>query len=174
MRAWILRAALGMKAAQAENVIGVFAGEADARAAVRFLEHAGFHPDSVAVVSSDVRRARELTGSRSLQGAALGLLVSLIAFALFVALGGAPMRSSPVALVLGLVVFAVAGTAIGTLAGRGRLFVSERGARYEDTIAAGGTLVSVHVTNGERDRARQLLREAGAVRIQEEGTIEAA
>jgi phosphohistidine swiveling domain-containing protein len=84
------------------------------------------------------------------------------------------MWSNGVALVLGLAGFLVAGIAIGTLTGRGRLFMAERAERYEDAVEAGETLVSVHVSDGERDRARSLLREAGALSVPEEGTVEAA
>jgi len=157
-----------------ENVVGVFADERAARAAVRFLEHSGFDPDDVAVIDANVRQARELTGSRSPQGAAIGGLIGLVLFSTFVLIGGPVMWSNWVALALGLAGFIGAGIAIGTLAGRARLFVSDRGARYEDDIAAGETLISVHVAEAQRDRARGLLREAGAVRLREEGTVEAA
>ncbi len=108
-----------MKTAQAENVVGVFASDESARAAVGFL-------------------------------------------------------SDPVALALGLIGLVVAGAAIGAVVGRSRVFVAEHGSRYEDAVVAGRVLVAVHVKDGEHDRARRLLREAGAVRIREECTIEAA
>jgi hypothetical protein len=156
------------------NVVGVFADDGAARAAVRFLEHAGFHPDHIAVVSHDVRQAREVSGSRSPQGAVVGGIVGLLVFGAFVVLGGPVMWSNGVAIVLGSAGFVGAGVAIGALAGRGRLFVAERGERYEDAVEAGETLVSVHASADERERARGLLREAGAVSLREEGTVEAA
>ena len=163
-----------MKTAQAENVVGVFASDESARAAVSFLEHAGFPPDDVAVVRDDIRRARELTGSRSPQGSAIGIIVGLLLFVGYALVGGPPLRSDPVALALGLIGLAVAGAAIDALVGRSRAFVADRGARYEDAIASGRVLVSLHVKDGERDRARRLLREAGATHVKEEGTVEAA
>ena len=156
------------------NVVGVFANDAAARSAVHFLEHAGFQPDHIAVVSEDVRRAREVSGSRSLLGAAVGGVVGLLVLSAFIVLGGPVMSSNGVAVVLGVLGFVGAGVAIGALAGRGRLFVADRGARYEDAIEAGETLVSVHVSDEERERARGLLREAGAAMVREEGTVEAA
>lgn len=163
-----------MKDRQPENVVGLFADEGAARSAVRFLEHAGFGPDAIAVVTEDVRRAREVSGSRSPQGAVIGGLLGLAVLAAFVAMGGPTMWSNWVALALGAIGFVVAGVAIGTLAGRGRLFVAESGGRYETAVSAGEVLVSVHVANGEQDRARRLLRKAGALNVREEGTVEAA
>jgi hypothetical protein len=155
-------------------VVGEFADDRSARSAVRFLEHAGIPADDISVISEDVRRAREISGSRSPQGAVIGAIIGLVIFATFVATGGPVMWSNPVALVLGLTGFAGAGIAIGALAGRGRIFVADRGERYENAVEAGETLVSVHVSETEHDRARRLLREAGAVRLREEGTVEAA
>jgi hypothetical protein len=160
--------------AHRRNVVGEFADERSARSAVRFLEHAGIPADDISVISDDVRRAREVSGSRSPQGAMIGAILGLIVLGTFVVTGGPVMWSSPVALVLGLVGFVGAGVAIGALAGRGRIFTVDRGERYEDAVEAGETLVSVHVSDAEHDRARGLLREAGAVRLREEGTVEAA
>jgi hypothetical protein len=84
------------------------------------------------------------------------------------------MWSNPVALVLGLAGFVGAGLAIGWLAGRARIFVVDRAARYETAEDIGDRLVSVSVPEHERDRARRALRNAGALRIREEGTVEAA
>ena len=156
------------------NVIGVFADGRAARAAVQFLEHAGFSPDHIAVVARDVRKARELSASRSPQGAVVGGLVGAAVFAIFLWIGGPVMWSNGVVLALGLAGFLVAGVAIGTLTGRGRLFVADHSERYEDAVEAGETLVSVHVNDDERERARSLLREAGALSVPEEGTVEAA
>jgi hypothetical protein len=163
-----------MNEGHSRNVVGVFADPHAARAAVRFLEHAGFSPDDVAVVSRDVRKAREVSGSRSPQGAVVGALIGACLFALFMTLGGPVMSSNGAAVVLGLVGFLVAGIAIGTLAGRGRLFVADRGERYEDAVDSGEILVSVHVDAADHGRARRLLREAGALSVPEEGTVEAA
>lgn len=163
-----------MKTPQARNVVGEFADERSARAAVRFLEHAGFQPDKVAVVSGNVRQAREMTGSRSIPGAIIGAAIAVALFAALVAVGGPEMRQNWVALALGLIVLLHAGIGIGVLAGRGRLFVARRAERYENAEEVGETLVSVHVDEAGRERARRLLREAGAIRIREEETIEAA
>lgn len=163
-----------MNDAHRENVVGEFPDERSVRSAVRFLEHAGFDPDDVAVITGNARQARELSGSRSAQGAAIGLFVGLVLFAVFVAIGGPVMWSNPVALVLGVLGFAVAGLAIGALGGRGRLFVVDRAQRYEAAEDAGERLVSVSVAAAEGDRARRLLREAGAVRVREERTVETA
>lgn len=163
-----------MKSAHRRNVVGEFADDRSARSAVRFLEHAGIPADDVSVISDDMRRAREVSGSRSPQGAVVGAFIGLAILATFVATGGPVMWSNPVALVLGLVGFVGAGVAIGALAGRGRIFVADRGERYEAAVEAGEILVAVHVSDAEHDRARRLLREAGAVRLREEGTVEAA
>jgi hypothetical protein len=163
-----------VKDVHSRNVIGVFGDAHSARAAVRFLEHAGFSPDHIAVVSRDVRKAREVSASRSPQGAVVGAILGAATFAMFIWLGGPVMWSNGVALALGLAGFLVAGVAIGWLTGRGRLFVADRAEAYEDAVEAGETLVSVHVSDAERARARGLLREAGAASIPEEGTVEAA
>jgi hypothetical protein len=156
------------------NVVGEFADARSAREAVRSLEQAGFDPDDVAVITGNPRQARELSGSRSPQGASVGLVIGLLVFGAFIALGGPVMWSNPVALALGLAGFAGAGLVIGWLAGRARIFVVDRAARYETAEDIGDRLVSVSVPDRERDRARQALRSAGAVRIREEGTVEAA
>jgi hypothetical protein len=156
------------------NVIGEFADAGSARSAVRRLERTGFDPDDIAVITGNPRQARELPGSRSPQGATIGVVIGLLLFAAFIAIGGSVMWSNPVALVLGLAGFVGAGLAIGWLAGRARVFVVDRAARYETAEDIGERLVSVSVPDDERDRARQALRDAGAVRIREEGTVEAA
>ena len=163
-----------MKDIHSRNVIGVFADPRGARAAVRYLEYSGFSPDHIAVVARDVRQARELSASRSPQGAIAGAIMAAGLFGLLVWVGGPVMLSSGIALVFGLVVFLVAGIAIGALTGRGRLFVADRAEPYEDAVEAGETLVSVHVNDEERHRARELLRRAGALSVPEEGTVEAA
>lgn len=162
-----------MKTLQMRNVVGVFADTRSARAAVRFLEHAGFKPDDVSVVRDNVRQAREVTGSRSILGAIVGAIVALILFAALAAV--APeMRANGVALVLGLIVLVTAGVPIGALAGRSRLFVAREAGRLEDAVEEGETLVTVHVEETQHERARRLLREAGAVNVREEETIEGA
>jgi hypothetical protein len=163
-----------MKTPQARNVVGEFTDERSARAAVRFLEHAGFQPDKVAVVSGNVRQAREMTGSRSIPGALIGAAVAVALYAALIIVGGPAMQQNWVALVLGLIGLLPAGIGIGVLAGRSRLFVAQRAERYENAEEVGDTLVSVHVDEAGHERARRLLREAGAVRIREEETIEAA
>ena len=156
------------------NVVGAFTDEASADAAVRFLERAGLSPDDVAVVERDVRRARELSGSRSPQGAIAGGILAAVLFAAFLAMGGPLMWSDLVVVALGVGGFLVPGIAIGTLAGRSRIFVADRGGTYERAVEHGETLVSVHVADGQRDRARRLLREAGALSVRAGGTGAAA
>lgn len=155
------------------NVIGVFADSRSARAAVRFLEHAGFQPDVVSVIRGNVRQAREMSGSRSIPGAMIGAVLALVVFGALTA-ASPEMRSNPVALVFGVIILLIAGIGIGTLAGRSRIFVADRAERHEDAVEEGETLVSVHVDEDQHDRARRLLREAGAVNVREEETIERA
>lgn len=157
------------------NVIGAFADPGAAQAAVRFLEHAGFKADDIAVVGAgNVRQAREVTGSRSIPGAMIGAALGLALFAILIIAGGPAMRENGVALVLGLAGFVGAGFVIGTLAGRSRVFVAGRATKYEDAVEGGETLVEVHVPEEERERATRLLREAGAKTVREEKTIESA
>ncbi|MGH2378236.1 MAG: hypothetical protein ACRDGT_07140 [Candidatus Limnocylindria bacterium] len=156
------------------NVVGVFDDGRSARAAVRFLEHAGFGPDVISVISGNIRQAREMSGSRSIPGAAVGTGLAVLLFAALLVVGPPEMRSDPVALVLGLVVLVTAGVGIGALAGRSRIFVADHAERYEDAVEEGETLVAVHVDEEQHDRARRLLREAGAVNVREEETIERA
>lgn len=163
-----------MQALQERNVVGVFEDSRSARAAVRFLERAGFKADEVSVIKGNIRQAREMTGSRSIPGAIVGTVIALALFAVFLFAGPPEMRSNGVALVFGLVVLLTAGIGIGVLAGRSRLFVADRAGRHEDAVEEGETLVAVHVAESEHDRARRLLREAGAVSVREEETIEGA
>jgi hypothetical protein len=162
-----------MKTMQQRNVVGVFADGRSARAAVRFLEHAGFAPDVVSVISGNIRQAREMSGSRSIPGALIGAILALV---VFVALAAASpeMRMNPVALVFGVAILVIAGIGIGTLAGRSRIFVADHAQPHEDAIEEGETLVAVHVDEDQPDRARRLLREAGAMNVREEETIERA
>lgn len=155
------------------NVIGVFADSRSARAAVQFLEHAGFEPDVVSVIRGNVRQAREMSGSRSIPGATIGAILALVLFAALIA-ASPEMRSNPVALVFGVVILLIAGIGIGTLAGRSRLFVAGKAERHEDAVEEGETLVAVHVDEDQHERARRLLREAGAMNVREEDTIERA
>lgn len=155
------------------NVIGVFADGRAARAAVKFLEHAGFEPDIVSVIRGNVRQAREMSGSRSIPGATIGAILGLVLFVALIA-ASPEMRTNPVALVFGVTILLIAGVGIGTLAGRSRLFVAERAERHEDAVEEGETLVAVHVDEDQHERARRLLREAGAMNVREEDTIERA
>lgn len=158
---------------QQRNVIGVFADGRSARAAVRSLEHAGFQPDVVSVIEGNIRQAREMSGSRSIPGAMIGAILALV---VFVALAAASpeMRTNPVALVFGAAILLIAGIGIGTLAGRSRIFVADHARRHEDAVEEGKTLVAVHVDEDQHDRARRLLRAAGAMNVREEETIERA
>lgn len=162
-----------MQSLQQRNVVGVFADGRSAQAAIRFLERAGFNADDISVIRDNVRQAREMSGSRSIPGATVGAIVALV---LFVALAAVSpeMRANTVALVFGATILVIAGIGIGTLAGRSRIFVADRAERHEDAVEEGETLVSVHVEEREHDRARRLLREAGAVTVREEETIERA
>lgn len=162
-----------MKTVEQRNVVGVFADGRSARAAVRFLERAGFKADEVSVIRGNIRQAREMSGSRSIPGAVVGAVIALIVFVAFSAVSP-EMRSNPVALAFGLVILLIAGLGIGTLAGRSRVFVARRAERHEDAVEEGETLVTVHVQEREHDRARQLLREAGAMTVREEETVERA
>jgi hypothetical protein len=156
------------------NVIGAFAHEGSARAAVRSLEGVGYGPDRVAVITDNPRHARELSGSRSPQGALAGLVIAVLLYGALVVMGGPQMRQDAFALVMGLVPFVIAGSAIGWLAGRSRIFVAGRAATYERAEDAGDVLVSVSVPAAERDRVRRILQDAGALGLREEGTVEAA
>lgn len=169
-----MRDAVAVKTLQQRNVVGVFGDDRSARAAIRFLERAGFRADDVSVVRGNVRQAREMSGSRSGPGAVVGGAVAVALFVVLVAAGPPEMRANGVALALGLVGFVVAGVAIGTLAGRGRLFVADHAERHEDAVEIGETLVAVHVPEDQHDRARGLLREAGALSVKEEETVERA
>lgn len=156
------------------NVIGGFADEPSARAAVQALERAGYGPDQVAVISGNPRQARELPGSRSPQGALVGVLIAVLLYGALIAMGGPQMRQDALAAAMGLVPFVIAGSAIGWLAGRSRIFVADRAATYERAEDAGDVLVSLSVPAADRGRARRILQEAGALRVREEGTVEAA
>lgn len=163
-----------MKTLEQQNVVGVFADGRSARAAVRFLERAGFRADDVSVVRGNIRQAREMSGSRSFPGAAVGTVLATLLFLAFITLGPPEMRANPVALVFGFVVLLIAGIGIGWLGGRSRIFVAERAERHEDAVEEGETLVAVHVGDGDQGRAHRLLREAGAVSIRQEDTVESA
>lgn len=157
-----------------KNVIGEFGSEPTARTAVRMLEGAGYGPDQVAVITGNPRHARELPGSRSPQGALVGLIAAALFYGGLIAMGGPQMRESGVALAMGFVIFGIAGSAIGWLAGRARVFVRDRASTYEGAEDAGDRLVAVSVPEADRARARRILQEAGALRVREEGTVEAA
>lgn len=163
-----------MRTLQDRNVVGVFADGPSARAAIRFLERAGFLAADVSVVRGNVRQAREMTGSRSGPGAIVGAILAVALFIAFITIGPPEMRANPVALVFGVVVLLTAGLGIGVLAGRGRLFVADRAERHEDAVEIGETLISVHVPEDQHDRARRLLRESGALTVREEETPESA
>jgi len=156
------------------NVIGELADEPTARVAVRMLEGAGYGPDQVAVITGNPRHARELPGSRSPQGALVGPIAAAVFYGALIAMGGPQMRESGVALAMGFVLFALAGAAIGRLAGRARVFVRDRAGTYERAEDAGDRLASVSVPHADRARAQRILQEAGARRVREEGTVEAA
>ena len=154
------------------TVVGVFGNEDAARAALPKMTKAGFAPDSVGVVSDNVRQAREVAGSFSPRGAVVGAAVGLVvAVVLGLIVRGQTLNDAAAFPLAALLV--IAGGAIGALAGRARAFQARDYGKYERAVDMGETLVSIRCEPGRRDEARRALEDAGASAVRVEDTAEA-
>lgn len=156
-----------------ESIVATFPDHGHAVAAARALDEAGISPDHVGVVAENVRQAREAAGSFSPLGAVVGAIIGALVAVAFVIAGGEAMRDNVVAIALGTPALIVAFGAIGALAGRAKLFQARDYDRYQHEVASGDALVSVSGDRAELDRAREILRRRGALRIRREETGEA-
>ena len=91
----------------------------------------------------------------------------------FVIVGGEEIRQNLVAIVIGAPILVFAFVAIGTLAGRAKLFQSREYERYERAVDRGEALVTVSGSPELLQRSRRILQEQGALRFRHEATGEA-
>ena len=163
----------------AKAIAGFFHTQADGERAQKALFDAGFTQDEVSYLAGDTRGhqtpkvgpALMNTGSESeavsdaFVGGAVGLAAGVIAVALP---GIGPLLAAgPLAgWIAGLTAGAVTGGAIGLLKDYG---VSEEQAEfYAEGVRRGGSLVTVHGVDEDREKvARELLNTAGAIEVEE-------
>lgn len=172
-----------------QYVLGVFSGVGAADEAVTALKDAGYTTDSMsAIVKEGVTQVRDVGSTKAetvtegaVSGATTGGVIGGIA-GLLVGIGalaipgiGAVMVAGPLVAVLGLTgtaaatvsgaaTGAMAGGLIGALVGLG---VPEDTAKlYEETIQAGGVLLTVPADSSEHEReVRSILQGAGAKEV---------
>jgi hypothetical protein len=160
--------------AHAQTVVGVFRSEVAARDAMRMLETAGMPPDRIGIVRDNVRKAREVAGSYSPQGALIGALVGALIVAFYVAFGGDVVRQNTVAIVIGGVPIVGGLAFIGWLTGRARVFKDDEYEHLEEDVAKGEILVAVVCDTPEgADVARASLERAHADEVRVEDTADA-
>ena len=170
----------------AQHVVGLFEQRDAAERAVDALEAHGYSRDKISVALRDAGEQRDFakdTGTQSATGAGAGATTGALLGGLgglLVGIGalaipgiGPVLAIGPLAGAIGAVGTAVGTTAagagvgaaggglIGALVGAG---VPETEARaYEAGVKRGGVLVGIEVVEGRASEARSILREAGAV-----------
>ncbi|MBV8816878.1 MAG: hypothetical protein JO022_00905 [Acidobacteriaceae bacterium] len=164
---------------QTKTVIGVFDNMADAEAAVRALESAGYSRDDISVIANQTGSdAGDTTTSSTHEssasdvatdagvGAALGGVGGLLlSFAALAVPGVGPV------LAVGPIVAALSGAGIGAVAGGLIGALTESGIpedeahAYAEGVRRGHILVSVHTTEDQAERARDVLDNGGAVDV---------
>jgi hypothetical protein len=169
----------------AKTVVGVFDTEEAAKQAVEALVRAGISRSDISLVAADARGeyARRAPGEegddrgdRATTGAAggavlggvLGLLAGMTTLAIpgigpIIAAG--PIAAALTGTALGAGVGAATGGLIGYLTGAG--VPEEEAGYYAEAVHRGGTLVTVHASDAEADRAVRILDESGARDIEE-------
>jgi len=158
-------------------VTGLFDTEAEAAAAIRGLESAGFTERSISLIAGEnVNRDAFTVSSHSklpegaavgaTAGGALGALVAGFTAAGAIATGGVGL------LVAGPIVAALAGAGAGAATGGvvggaiGAAIPEHEIKHVENALEKGSVLIGVHCDNdAERSRAKEVMRDAGADRI---------
>ena len=151
------------------TLVGVFHATPDAYAALRRLDGVGLPPWDVGLVSGDPELASEIAShSYAWLGATAGLLLGLILGAVYVGFGGPGMRVNPVGIVIGAVFVAGGMGFIGFVFGRALVRRTSHASEYEHVVRDGGAIITVACISEECDRAREVLRTAGADEIVDE------
>jgi hypothetical protein len=163
-------------------VFGIYTSAADTERAVNALIEAGFVSQDVSVLMPDQQGTREFAVRKETKapegatagattggviGGALGVLAGLGALAI-PGLGPLLVAGPLVAGLAGVGAGGAVGGLIGALVGMGIPEYEAR--RYEGRVKDGGVLLSVHCeTPGEILRAKEVLRDTGAVDIAASG-----
>jgi hypothetical protein len=162
----------------AKTIAGFFRTRAEGETAEAALLNGGFARDRVSFVAGDTRGhdlpalgpVKDVEGDTELAkdaflGSAIGLAVGMIA--VFIPGVGPLIAAGPLGgAIAGLSVGAGAGGLVGLLKDHG---VSEEEAEfYAEGVRRGGALITVEYSNpDEEKRARDLLREKGAIETEE-------
>ena len=159
-----------------KTVVGMFASREDAQDAVRRLQTAGFHNESIGVAMHDRHGSIDLAheagvhdlagegaAAGAVSGAGVGALVGLALVGSTVVLPGVGtfLIGGPLAAALaGAGIGAVSGGLLGALIGAG--IPEEEAREYAGRLEQGEILVSVQVPDEDVERARAMLEAEGA------------
>ena len=160
------------------NVVGLFQDRSAAERVLQELIASGYSRDQISVVSENAQAAAETpdlgpqtetgSGMAGGTGAAIGAGAGFLAGMLALAIPGiGPVLAiGPLAAgLMGAGIGAAAGGLIGALRDMG--VPEDEAKRYEEALQGGGTLVSVHTTSLDADRAADILDRNGALDVDE-------
>jgi|GEM_PF-676239 len=168
----------------ASSVVALFDTHEQAYLAVQQLIASGYDSRAISVVGADtgghirketVDESGNLASAGAISGATSGLLVGGLigllvgATALAVPPAGFVVAGPLAGLITGAGIGAVSGGLLGALIGLG--IPEEEAHIYAESVRRGGVLVTVQIAGAEALQAETILRNAGAVNIQERGSL---
>ncbi len=155
-----------------KTVVGIFINDHNAAEALRSLDAAGFNADRVQMTADDPSRAAEIGGkSYAIPGAFGGLVAGVLLAAGFTVAGN--LANNIVGLVIGSIGVIGGLTAIGLVIGRAMGRHSPDAHLLAGVVRSGGAVVSVQVSDEDRDLAARVLDGAGARDVRDEAGPEA-
>ncbi len=157
----------------ARSIVGLFENRSSAEQAIVDLKNAGFDASKIGIVMQDKKEAKEIQqehGTQSTEGAVSGGIIGGTAGALLAATGALVIPGIGPFLSAGILATSLVGGAAGWLVGGlvGLGVPKEEAEYYEDRVHKGSVLVTVDA-QGRDGEARQILSNAGAEDLQDQG-----
>lgn len=146
-------------------IVGVFRSGLKAYGALRSLDRAGLPPQDVSLIAGEPELEAEARAKpHAPKGAVAGAAIGVVVGAAYVILGGAGLFADALGVMLGLsaaVACGIVGFYVGRIVARRR----SRWRAYEDVLRDGGAIIEVTCIPVVCDRAKNVLKNAGADRI---------
>jgi len=157
----------------ARSIVGLFQDRSSAEQAIVDLKNAGFDASKIGIVMQDKKEAKEVQqehGTQSTEGAVSGGIIGGTAGALLAATGALIIPGIGPFVSAGILATSLVGGAAGWLVGGliGLGVPKEEAEYYEDRVHNGSVLVTVDA-QGRDGEARQILSNAGAEDLREQG-----
>jgi hypothetical protein len=147
----------------------VFRSAADAYKAVDRLDGAKVAPDHVSLIAGDAQLAAEVGGrSHAIVGALGGTALGVVLAVFFIFGPAGAGLVNPLGVFIGSIFVAGGLGFIGFVVGQALVVRASHQNEYERAVEEGGAVVSVSCRLDECDRARAVLRHAGATDIIDE------